>query len=89
MKRPIATVLVYMNGMVVVFDTTDHQLPKYQGRYVEVRDSILSDAPMDARFFHGQWFRGNPPEITRAEFAELQFSSSASSATSAVKGVSQ
>ena len=44
----IRTVIRLKNDMVMVFDEDGEQLPKYQGSYAEVRESILKDAPPDA-----------------------------------------
>ena len=46
----IKSVLKVENGMVLVFDENDEQIPEYQGQYKEVRDRILRDAPPDAAF---------------------------------------
>ena len=40
------------NGMVMVFDEKGEQIPEYQGRYEEVKDKILRDAPLNATFEH-------------------------------------
>jgi hypothetical protein len=40
--------------MVMVFDENGEELPEYQGRYNEVRDRIVADAPTGAVFNH--WF---------------------------------
>jgi len=40
--------------MVVVFDEDDEQVPEYQGRYEEVREHVLRDAPPHTLF--GLWF---------------------------------
>lgn len=42
------------NNMVLVFDEDDEQVPEYQGKYEEVRERILRDAPPDTIF--GLWF---------------------------------
>ena len=36
--------------MVMVFDNKGEQMPKYQGRYEAVKESILKDAPPEAIF---------------------------------------
>ena len=46
----IKTVFRCQDGMVIVFDERGEQIPQYQGRYEEVRESILRDAPQEARF---------------------------------------
>ncbi len=50
----IKTAFRFQGNTVVVFDDGGKQIPKYQGRYEEVRESILKDAPLDAVFSH--WF---------------------------------
>jgi len=39
--------------MVLVFDQSEEQIPEYQGRYPEVREFILKDAPPETVF--GYW----------------------------------
>lgn len=56
-------VIKFDNGMVMVFDEYGDYLPEYQGRYEEVRDKILADAPQSARFFRA---------IPREEWLEKQ-----------------
>ena len=51
----INDVIKFSNGIVIVFDEKGEQLREYQGRYEEVRDKIVADAPQGARFFHGVW----------------------------------
>ncbi len=46
----IKTVIRAQNGMVMVFDKMGEQIPKYQGQYEEVKESILKDAPPDVIF---------------------------------------
>jgi hypothetical protein len=50
----IRSVIRCPNDMVLVFDGNDEQIPEYQGRYQEVRELILKDAPPDTVF--GYWF---------------------------------
>lgn len=50
----IKTVIRTRDDMVMVFDETGEQLPQYQGRYEQVRESILADAPEGATLSH--WF---------------------------------
>jgi hypothetical protein len=50
----IKSVIRCPNGMVLVFDDDDEQVPEYQGEYQEVRERILRDAPPGALF--GHWF---------------------------------
>lgn len=46
----IKTVIRCADGMTLVFDKRGRQIPKYQGQYQEVKESILKDAPPDAVF---------------------------------------
>lgn len=46
----IKTVIKTPNNMVMVFDKKGEQIPEYQGRYQEVKEKILKDAPPDTRF---------------------------------------
>jgi len=50
----IKSVVRCPNNMVVVFDKDDEQVPEYQGKYYQVREHILRDAPPDTLF--GLWF---------------------------------
>ncbi len=50
----IKTVIRLRNGLVMVFDAGGEQIPEYQGKYEDVRDSILKDAPAGTLFNH--WF---------------------------------
>jgi len=50
---------------VIVFDESGEQIPKYQGRYEDVKESILRDAPATSIFAHGLDDRGSPIEISR------------------------
>jgi len=45
----------FSNGIVLCFDENGEQMPEYQGRYEEVKDKILADAPQSARFFRAVW----------------------------------
>ena len=49
-KQAIKTVIKSQNGMVMVFDEKGEQIPEYQGRYDEVKETILKDAPPNAIF---------------------------------------
>jgi len=46
----IKTVIKCQNGMVMVFDKKGEQVPEYQGQYLEVKESILKDAPSETIF---------------------------------------
>ena len=54
--------------MVMVFDKNGEQIPEYQGRYREVRQSILRDAPAEAMFAHGVTDAGELQEVSREEW---------------------
>jgi len=49
----IKSVIRCPNDMVLVFDQSEEQIPEYQGRYPEVREFILKDAPPETVF--GYW----------------------------------
>lgn len=51
----IKNVYKWQDGMVMVFDKKGEQIPKYQGQYEDVKESILKDAPPDTVFSHGFW----------------------------------
>jgi len=46
----IKSVIKTPNNMVIVFDERGEQILEYQGRYEEVKESILKDAPPDTLF---------------------------------------
>ncbi len=50
MKREIANVYYWQNGMAIVSDQFGEQMPKYQGLTTEVKDKIEKDAPKAAMF---------------------------------------
>ncbi|MBA7641340.1 hypothetical protein ES703_49017 [subsurface metagenome] len=54
----IREVIKWQNGIVMVFNGSGVQIPIYQGRYEDVKESILRDAPRQAKFFHGDWAKG-------------------------------
>lgn len=49
-QQSIKTVIRCLNDMVIVFDKRGEQVPEYQGRYEEVKESILKYAPPEAVF---------------------------------------
>ena len=51
-RQVIKTVIRCQNDMVMVFDKREEQIPKYQGQYQDVKESILKDAPPGAVFSH-------------------------------------
>lgn len=50
----IRSVVKSEDGMVMVFNGIAKQIPMYQGKYEEVKDRILRDAPPDTIFYHYQ-----------------------------------
>lgn len=50
----IQKIIRLKNDTVMVFDEEGEQMPEYQGRYDDVRDRIMADAPAGAVFNH--WF---------------------------------
>jgi hypothetical protein len=50
----IKKIIRLRNDMVLVFNENGEQIPEYQGRYSDVIDKIISDAPEGAVFNH--WF---------------------------------
>jgi hypothetical protein len=58
----IQEIIRLKNDMVMVFDEEGEQLPRYQGRYDEVKDLILADAPAGAVF--NNWFDHSPKPDT-------------------------
>ena len=49
----IKTAIRFKNNMVMVFDKRGEQIPKYQGQYGKVKESILGDALPDTIFALG------------------------------------
>lgn len=60
-------VIRFENGMVMVFNERGEQMPEYQGRYEEVKDKILADAPESAKLSHGVWRVSEEP-VPRKEW---------------------
>ena len=56
------------DNMVMVFNKRGEQIPRYQGRYQTVKQSILGDAPPDAQFAHGLTDAGELREVSREEW---------------------
>jgi hypothetical protein len=54
--------------LVLVFDEDDEQIPKYQGRYREVKRLILGDAPPGVVFGHWLDFRADIITVSREEW---------------------
>ncbi len=61
----IKTAIRFKNNMVMAFDREGEQTPRYQGKYEEVKESILKDAPPDAIFAHGFTELGELIKVSR------------------------
>jgi len=64
----IKTVFRFRNNMVMVFDKWGEQIPKYQGQYEKVKESILADALPDTIFALGFTDAGELREVPREEW---------------------
>jgi len=64
----IKTVMRFKNNMVMVFDKWGEQIPKYQGQYEKMKESILRDALPDAIFALGFTDAGELREVPREEW---------------------
>ena len=64
----IKTVMRFKNNMVMVFDKWGEQIPKYQGQYEKMKESILRDALPDTIFALGFTDAGELREIPREEW---------------------
>jgi len=58
----------FKNNMVMVIDEEGELIPKYQGQYEKVKESIQKDAPPDAIFAHGFTDYGELRKVTREEW---------------------
>ncbi len=58
----IKTVVRCPDNMVMVFNEKAEQIPKYQGQYEEVKESILKSAPLNTVFAY--WY-DYEPELRR------------------------
>ena len=56
------------DDMVLVFDEDEEQIPRYQGRYQEVKSLILEDAPPEAVFGHWLDFEIDIITVSREEW---------------------
>lgn len=61
----IKIVMRFRNNMVMVFDKWGEQIPKYQGQYEKVKESILEDALPDTIFTLGFTDAGELREVPR------------------------
>ena len=64
----IKSVIRLQNDMVMVFDKSGEQVSEYQGKYDEVRGSILRDATQDTIFAHGFTDTGKIRQVAREEW---------------------
>jgi hypothetical protein len=64
----IKTVMRFRNNMVMVFDKWGEQIPKYQGQYEKVKESILGDTPPDTIFALGFTDAGELRKVPREEW---------------------
>jgi len=64
----IKIVMRFKSNMVMVFDKWGEQIPKYQGQYEKVKESILRDALPDTIFALGFTDAGELREIPREEW---------------------
>lgn len=67
MKREIAKVYHWQNGMVMAFDERGAALDDYQGRYEEMKEKILRDSTDKTEFFKGYWQISYEP-VMKEEF---------------------
>ena len=61
----IKTVFRFGNNMVMAFDKRGEQIPKYQGQYEKVKQSILGDALPDTIFALGFTDAGELRKVPR------------------------
>lgn len=64
----IKTIIRFENNMVMVFNQGGEQIPKYQGQYQNVKESILHNAPIDAVFAHSFTDIGELRKVTKEEW---------------------
>lgn len=53
----ISNVIKSEEGMALVFDERGNQMSEYQGKYEDVREKILRDAPPNTLFWHAADWR--------------------------------
>ncbi len=64
----IKTAIRFRSSMVMVFDKWGEQIPKYQGQYEDVKESILEDALPDTIFALGFTDAGELLKVPREEW---------------------
>lgn len=61
----IKTIIRVDGDMVMVFDENGEELPEYQGRFYDVKDSILADASPDSVFKRWTGYVLQPQTVSR------------------------
>ena len=56
------------NDMVMVFDAAGEQVPEYQGKYEDVKESIVRDALSDASFVRCFNHADRPQNVSREDW---------------------
>jgi len=64
----IKTAIRFKNNMVMVFDGRGEQIPKYQGQYENVKESISRDASAEVIFALGFTDAGELRKVPRQEW---------------------
>jgi len=64
----IRAVIKAPNGMVLVFDGREEQIPEYQGQYEQVKPHILQDAPPSAVFSYAFDYESKLKTVSREEW---------------------
>ncbi len=64
----IKTAIRFSSNMVMVFDKRGEQIPRYQGQYEKVRESILGGALPDTIFAIGFTDAGELLKVPREEW---------------------
>ena len=64
----IKTAIRFQNDMVMVFDQYGEQIPAYQGKYQDVKEKVLKDAPQEAIFAHGFSAQGELNRVSQEEW---------------------
>jgi len=54
--------------MVMVFDENGEQMSNYQGKYPDVKERILRDAPKTAQFFRSENLKAEDIRVGRDEW---------------------
>lgn len=64
----IKNVIRAEGNLVLIFDEAGEQITEYQGKYEDVKEHVLKDAPHDAIFAH--WFKldAEPETVLKKEW---------------------